>query len=67
MLTETGLIGFGLFVAMLAGWTIQSWRLWRNTAAPDWVRAQGLMMLGTLAIYLGPALFVDLRFSPEAQ
>jgi O-antigen ligase len=67
MLNETGLIGFGLFVAMLGGWAIQSWRLWRNTATPDWVRAQGLMMLGVLAIYLGPALFVDLRFGPEAQ
>jgi O-antigen ligase len=67
MLTETGLIGFGLFMAMLAGWAIKSWQLWRNTAAPDWVRQQGLMMLGMLVIYFGPALFVDLRFSPEAQ
>ena len=67
MLNETGLIGFGLFVAMLGNWAIQSWRLWRNTATHDWVRAQGLMMLGALAIYLGPALFVDLRFGPEAQ
>jgi O-antigen ligase len=67
MLTETGLIGFGLFGAVLAGWAIQSWRLWRNTAAPDWVRGQGLMMLGTLATYLSPAAFVDLRHSAEAQ
>jgi O-antigen ligase len=67
MLNETGLIGFGLFAAIMAGWAIQSWRLWRNIAAPDWVREQGLMMLGTLAIYLGTALFVDVRFGPEAQ
>jgi O-antigen ligase len=67
MLTETGLIGFGLYVALLSGWAIQSWLLWRNTAAPDWIRAQGLMMLGTLVIYLAPALFVDVRFSPPAQ
>ncbi len=67
MLTETGLIGFGLFGALLAGWAIQSWRTWGNPAAPDWARAQALVMLGTLAIYLGTALFVDLRLSPEAQ
>ncbi len=67
MLTETGLIGFGLFLAILVGWTIQSWRMWRNPAAPDWVRAQGLMMLGTLVVYFAPALFVDVRFSPQAQ
>ena len=41
MLTETGLIGFGLFLAILVGWTIQSWRMWRNPAAPDWVRDKG--------------------------
>ena len=67
MLTETGLIGFSLFVAILAGWTIQSWRLWSDTAAPDWVRTQGLVMLGTLAIYLSQALFADVRFAPDAQ
>ncbi len=67
MLNETGLIGFGLFVAMLGGWTIRSWRLWRNTVAPDWVRAQGLLMLGALTIYLVPAMFVDEKFGPEAQ
>jgi O-antigen ligase len=67
VLTETGLVGFSLFMAMLIGWTIQSWRLWRNIAAPGWVREQGLVMLGTLTIYLSQALFSDLRFSPNAQ
>lgn len=65
LLTETGLIGFGLFVALLAGWGIHAWHIWHNTAAPDWARAQGLMMLGMLGIYLGPALFFDLTFSPH--
>ena len=66
-LTEMGLVGFSLFMAMLIGWTIQAWRLWRNTQAPDWVRQQGLVMLGMLTIYLSQALFSDLRFSPDAQ
>ncbi len=67
MLTETGLIGFGLLLALLAGWAVQSWRAWRNAAAPDWVRQHGLMMLGTLVLYLTPALFVDMRLAPQAQ
>jgi O-antigen ligase len=67
VLNEIGLVGFGLFTAMFSGWVVQSWRLWRNTAACDWVREQGLMMLGVLVIYLSIAMSVDIRFGPEAQ
>lgn len=67
LLTETGLIGAGLFTAMLAGWAIHAWRTWQDASAPDWVRGQGLMMLGMLGIYLGPAMFFDLTFSPHDQ
>lgn len=65
MVTETGLIGGGLFVAIFVGWAIGAWRLWRDAAAPDWVRYQGLLQLGMLGIYLGTALFFDLTFSPH--
>jgi O-antigen ligase len=65
LLTETGLVGGGLFIAILVGWAIGAWRLWRDAASPDWVRTQGLLMLGMLGIYLGPALFFDLTFSPH--
>ncbi|MHC4403822.1 MAG: O-antigen ligase family protein, partial [Planctomycetota bacterium] len=67
LLTETGIVGMGLFLAVLAGWAHGAWQLWRNAAAPDWARAHGLVMLGILGIYVGPALFVDLSYSPHAH
>jgi len=67
LLTETGLLGAGLFLLVLAGWARDAWRTWRNPTAPDWVRRQGLVMLGVLGIYLGPALFFDLSYSPHAH
>ena len=67
LLTETGLLGAGLFVLVLAGWARDAWRTWRTSTAPDWVRSQGLVMLGVLGIYLGPALFFDLSYSPHAH
>jgi O-antigen ligase len=67
MLTETGLVGFALFVAILVGWGIGAWRVWRNLESPDWIRQQGLLMLGMLGIIFGPMLFFDLTFSPQDQ
>lgn len=67
LLTETGLVGFALFVTVLAGWIVQSLRLWSCRTAPDWARDQGLMMLGAMAIYLSQAMFADLSFAPDAQ
>ena len=43
LLAETGLVGMGLFVLLLALWTRDAWRLWRG----------GLAALGTAA---GPAV-----------
>jgi O-antigen ligase len=65
LLTETGLIGLALFVAVLVDWTRGAWRMWRSSAAPDWVRSQGLAMLGVLGIYLCCAVFFDLSYSPN--
>jgi O-antigen ligase len=65
LLTETGLIGMGLFLTVLAGWTIMAWRLWRSEDAPEWARRQGLLLLGVLGAYLAPAVFFDMTYSPE--
>jgi len=57
ILVETGVIGLGLFLAMLAAWARDAWRLWNSAAAPDWMRAHGLLMLGLLIAYFANALF----------
>jgi O-antigen ligase len=65
LLTETGVIGVGLFTAMLLGWTRSAWQLWRRGDAPDWARRQGLLLLGALGSFAAVALFFDTTFSPE--
>jgi O-antigen ligase len=65
MLTETGLAGFGLYVAVLAGWARAAWQLWRSEQHPVWARLHGLWMLAALATVLSPALFFDLTYSPQ--
>jgi O-antigen ligase len=67
LLTETGLVGAGLFVLVLAAWGRRAWQTWHSTTAPDWVRRQGLLMLGVLGVYVGPALFFDLAYSPHVH
>ncbi len=65
LLTETGLIGVGLFTAMLFGWTRSAWRLCAHAEAPEWARRQGLLLLGGLASFAAVAMFFDTTFSPE--
>ena len=60
ILVETGLVGFGLYLAMFYAWTRDAWRLWRNRRVPDWARSQGLMMLGLMVVYIPNALFQPL-------
>jgi len=65
LLTETGLVGMGLFVAVLCGWARGAWRMYSSVSAPEWVRGQGLAMLGVLAIFVCPSMFFDLTYSPH--
>lgn len=64
ILTETGLVGLGLFVAVLAGWAGAAWRLVRNPGLPDWSRTQGVLMLGVLGLYACQAMFHEMSYSP---
>lgn len=64
ILTETGLIGLGLFLCTLAAWARGAWTLAASDAAPTWVRRHGLFAIGVLIAYLGSALFHDLTLSP---
>jgi len=60
ILVETGLIGFGLYLAMFYFWIRNAWRLAINRQLPDWVRSEGRVMLGLVAAYIPNALFQPL-------
>ncbi len=59
LLTETGLIGAGLFALLLALWTSAAWKLWRDVASPLWMRQVGLVFLALFAAYFVNANFHD--------
>ncbi len=67
LLTETGSIGFTLFIAMLVAWGRAAWQLVREPNTESWIRAQGLFSLATLIAYLASAMFHDLTLSPSEQ
>lgn len=67
VLTETGLVGFGLLVALLVAWGRASWELVCNFQHGSWQRGQGLFSLAVLIAYLATALFHDLTLSPSEQ
>jgi O-antigen ligase len=59
LLTETGLVGAGLFVTLLAMWTHGAWGLWQSPTAPLWIRQQGLLFLALMGNYGANAMFHD--------
>jgi len=67
VLTETGLIGFLLFMTFLAGAARSAWQLARDTSRESWVRSQGLFALAVILAYAINGLFHDLTLSPYEQ
>ncbi|MBU4273445.1 MAG: O-antigen ligase family protein [Planctomycetes bacterium] len=67
LLTETGLIGLGLFAMMLFFWGLDAWRLWRDAGLPLWARQQGLLMLIVLGAYLINGMFHEVSVVPMAN
>ena len=63
LLTETGLVGMGLFTLLIGYWLRDAWRLWRS-AGPLWSRQIGLLFLATFGSYLSNAMFQDLAIIP---
>jgi len=63
LLTETGLVGLSLFLAVLGGWGWIAWKLARSREMPDWARAQGALLLGALGIYISQAAFHELSYT----
>jgi O-antigen ligase len=67
VLTETGMVGFAAFVALLLAFVRSGWLLAKNQAAPSWVRAQGILTLALVANYLSSAVFHDLTLLPSQE
>ncbi|MDA7980196.1 MAG: O-antigen ligase family protein [Pirellulales bacterium] len=65
LLTETGLLGAGVFVALLATWAVDAWRLWRSPSSPLQVRQFALVFLAFLAAYLINGMFHDVAIVPH--
>jgi O-antigen ligase len=64
LLTETGLVGLGLFCAIVFFWTFDAWRLWANVELPLWARQQGLLLLIVVGVYLVNGMFHELSVQP---
>lgn len=64
LLTETGLLGMGLWIALLILWCREGWRLWRDTFEPLYARQCGLLMLATVGVYLPNGMFQDVSMMP---
>lgn len=67
ILTETGLIGLGIFLAMLWGWTRAGWQLVRDRQSPAWMQRHGLLLLGMLGIAVWQMLFHEITFTTLDQ
>jgi len=63
VLTDMGLLGLALYLAMLAGWATAGWQLALDRQAPDWARGFAVLMLGTLGTYACQALFHELSYT----
>lgn len=64
LLVETGLLGAGAFVVLIALWLREAWRLWRTSEKPLWQRQGGLVFLTAMAGYFPNAMFQDPTIIP---
>jgi O-antigen ligase len=67
IVTETGLVGLGLFLALLMLWGYDAWLLWRSVESPLWVRQQGLFFLAVLSAYLVNGMFHHIALIPMSN
>lgn len=66
LLTETGLAGTGIFLALYCRWLADAWRLWRSPA-PLWRRQIALLFLATSASYVSNGMFQDMAIIPTVN
>jgi O-antigen ligase len=67
IVTETGLVGLGLFLLLLALWGYDAWQLWRAVDSPLWMRQQGLFFLAVLSAYMVNGMFHHIAMIPMAN
>jgi O-antigen ligase len=63
-LVELGVVAFLLYVGMLTAWGRQAWQLWRDVAAPAWMRGQAVLFLLFLCHFATQMMFHDVSYSP---
>ncbi len=64
ILTETGLLGLGWFLALVAALAWTAARGWRAPEMPAWAKTHCLLMLAVLGVWVAQLAFHELSFSP---
>lgn len=64
LLVELGVIGFALYLALFLAWGRRAVQLFRDHAAPKWMRGQALLFILFLASYTIQMIFHDVSYSP---
>ena len=64
ILTDTGLVGLALFLAMMAYWGVNAWRIIRDADTPCWAKHQAIWLLGAIGVYAPQLLFHELSYTP---
>jgi O-antigen ligase len=64
LLTETGLIGFSLFAALMCVWAVDAWKMVRHAGTPDWIRGIAVLFLAMLSVILFQWMGHELSYSP---
>jgi O-antigen ligase len=59
LLTDTGIVGAGLFALLMILWTYNAWALWHNRSAALPYRQVGLVFMIIIGVYLPNAMFHD--------
>jgi O-antigen ligase len=63
LLTDTGLVGLGLFLAMLGRWLVDARRVYVSDA-PVWCKHQAALLVGAMGVYACQLMFHELSYTP---
>jgi O-antigen ligase len=65
LLVETGIIGLGLYLALLFTWCRDGVRIWLNPSTPPWARRQAVIFVASLCVYFFQLLFHEVTYKPD--
>jgi O-antigen ligase len=63
LLTDTGLVGLGLFLSMFGLMGREAWRTCRGEG-PPWAKRQAALFLGAIGVYACQLMFHELSYTP---